>query len=404
MMSRGNKTSTGWPTVPLGDLVEPVERREVVKPDKIYDILGAHWYAKGLYIKATKPGSQIRAKYVYRVEKADFVYNRLFAWKGSFAVATEENSGCYVSNEFPCFVVDQEHLDSQYLWYYFSRATAWNEALGLSSGGTPTSRNRLKEARLLAMCIPLPPLEEQRRIVARIEELAAKVEAARALRQQATEGAEALGGGILAKAYDEAAEIAGGTERLDDLCRQITDGTHSTPTYVMSGVPFLSVKDITTGDIRFDDARFITPEEHEVLRRRCKPEFGDVLLTKVGTTGFAKAIDVHREFSIFVSLALLKLDGERLTPEFTEYMLNSPRLREYSRSGTRGVGNKNLVLKFIREFPMPAPPLEEQHRIVAYLDALLAKVDAVKAHQAATAAALDALLPSILDQAFKGEL
>src|SRR5207249_8193310 len=105
----------------------------------------------------------------------DFVYNRLFAWKGSFAVATEANAGCYVSNEFPCFAIDQDRADAKFLWRYFSRASPWEEALGLSAGGTPTSRNRLKEEKFLSMEIPIPPLPQQRRIVARIEELAAKI-------------------------------------------------------------------------------------------------------------------------------------------------------------------------------------------------------------------------------------
>ncbi|CAG0998915.1 partial Type-1 restriction enzyme EcoKI specificity protein, partial [Gammaproteobacteria bacterium] len=233
---------------------------------------------------------------------------------------------------------------------------------------------------------------------------AAKIEEARGLRRLAVEEAEALAGAMRARVYDEAVNIAGGVERLDDLCHRITDGTHVTPTYVSEGIPFLSVKDITSGKIRFDDTRFITPEEHAELTKRCKPERDDVLLTKVGTTGFAKAIDVDREFSIFVSLALLKIDKTRLNPKFTEYMLNSPKLREHSDSGTRGVGNQNLVLKFIRDFPMPAPSLEEQRRMVAYLDGLQAKVDALKQLQSQTQMELDALLPSVLDKAFKGEL
>jgi type I restriction enzyme S subunit len=107
--------------------------------------LGARWYAKGLYTKDVRTGSEIQAREVYRVEQGDFVYNRLFAWKGSFAIASSENHGCFVSNEFPCFTVDPHQADGQYLWHYFSREPAWNEALGLSSGGTPTSRNRLRK-------------------------------------------------------------------------------------------------------------------------------------------------------------------------------------------------------------------------------------------------------------------
>ena len=167
-----------FPMVGLGKVLRPVSRPEPVDPAKTYPILGAHWYAQGLYIKDTKPGSEIQADKVYRVEKGDFVYNRLFAWKGSFAVATEENHDCYVSNEFPYFTVKDARADGHFLWRYFSRASAWEEALGLSTGGTPTSRNRLKEEKYLAMKIPLPPLSEQRRIVARIEELAAKIDEA----------------------------------------------------------------------------------------------------------------------------------------------------------------------------------------------------------------------------------
>lgn len=182
-----------WPKTTLGEVLDPVSRPEPVSPDGIYRILGAHWYAHGLYTKDTLTGAEIQAPKVYRVVKGDFVYNRLFAWKGSFAVATQENHGCYVSNEFPCFRVKSERLDAHFLKYYFSRETSWTEALGLSSGGTPTSRNRLKEEVFLQLQIPLPPLAEQRRLVERIDALAAKIEEAKRLRAEALYRSTALG-------------------------------------------------------------------------------------------------------------------------------------------------------------------------------------------------------------------
>ena len=102
-------------------LLTRVSREEAVAADQRYDILGAHWYAKGLYTKETKFGSEIAAAKVYRVVEGDFVYNRLFAWKGSFALASTENNGCYVSNEFPCFAVNQDRLEPQFLFRCFSR-------------------------------------------------------------------------------------------------------------------------------------------------------------------------------------------------------------------------------------------------------------------------------------------
>ena len=172
--------------VRLAEILRPLSRPETVNPEKIYDALGCRWYAGGLYIKESKPGAQFQASKLYRVEEGDFVYNRLFAWKGSFAVATKATHGCYVSNEFPCFTINSERAYSQYLRWYFTIQSVWDEALGLSSGGTAISRNRLKEEKFLSLLIPLPTLEEQRRIVARIEELAAKIEEARGLRRGAT--------------------------------------------------------------------------------------------------------------------------------------------------------------------------------------------------------------------------
>lgn len=167
--------------------------------------------------------------------------------------------------------------------------------------------------------------------------------------------------------------------RLDSLCYLITDGTHYTPTYVPSGVPFLSVKDVTGGKIDFCNTRFISPKEHAELSKRCKPEFQDILFTKVGTTGIARVVDVEMEFSIFVSLALLKFSKNYLSPYFLELLLNSPLVRDQSERNTQGVGNKNLVLKSIRNFVVPLPPLEEQKRIVAKVNQLIALCDELKA-------------------------
>ena len=163
--------------------------------------------------------------------------------------------------------------------------------------------------------------------------------------------------------------------RLNDICKLITDGTHSTPKYTDSGIPFISVKDITKGIIDFSDTRFISQEEHEVLIKRCNPEYGDVLLTKIGTTGIAKVVDTRKEFSIFVSIALLKLFNEFVNENYIEFLINSPFVKKQSEEGTQGVGNKNLVIRVIKNFIIPLPPLEEQQRIVAKVDEIMRYLD-----------------------------
>ncbi|MFL5624412.1 MAG: restriction endonuclease subunit S [Ktedonobacteraceae bacterium] len=392
--------SASFPMVQLGNLLQ--HRSDFIEIDDFasYKRCRVQLHAQGIVERDAVQGAELKIKKQQVCRTNEFLVAEIDAKLGGFGIVPESLDGAIVSSHYFLFTIDGSALDHRFLNFYI-RTPAFMEQVR-AKGTTNYAAIRPKD--VLQYEIPLPLPEEQRRIVARIEELASKIEEARRLRQKVEAEAEALLSSMFTAAYNEARKFVGKLERLDDLCLTITDGTHVTPTYVSEGIPFLSVKDITTGQIRFDEAKFISPEEHVLLTKRCKPERDDVLLTKVGTTGFAKAIDVDREFSIFVSLALLKLDKRRLHPKYTEYMLNSSQIRKHSEEGTRGVGNKNLVLKFIKEFPIPAPPLPEQKRIVAYLDNLQAQADRLKHTQSETSAELDALLPSILDKAFKGEL
>jgi type I restriction enzyme S subunit len=172
-----------WPLVKLGEVLQQVSRQELVDPLREYTTLGVRWYAQGLFAKDKLMGHQIAAPKIYRVEEGDFVYNRLFAWKGSFAVADNTVSNCYVSNEFPCFRSIEGMLDVRYLHTYFRQEPSWTAALGLSSGATPTSRNRLKEAAFLSLNVPLPPLEVQRSIVARFDQIQQQLQTVTKLRE-----------------------------------------------------------------------------------------------------------------------------------------------------------------------------------------------------------------------------
>lgn len=75
--------------------------------------------------------------------------------------------------------------------------------------------------------------------------------------------------------------------QLADLCKTITDGTHKTPTYIEQGIPFLSVKNISSGTFDLENVKYISEQEHEELLKRCNPELGDVLFCRIGTLGKA---------------------------------------------------------------------------------------------------------------------
>jgi type I restriction enzyme S subunit len=407
-----------WPMVPLGDLLKQTQRREVVESAKIYDILGTHWYAKGLYTKYTKLGSDIRARSVNRVKQGDFVYNRLFAWKGSFAIATQENNGCYVSNEFPCFVVNAERLDGQYLWHYFSRAAAWNEALGLSSGGTPTSRNRLKEAKLLAMCIPLPPLDEQLRIVARINELATLIQEAQSLRAQALEESKALASSALSQMFDyqvnDMLPDGWAWHSLNELLIDSREGMKTGPFGTLlqkseiqsEGVPILGIVNVQANRFVPGFADYVTTQKASELSSYELQE-GDIVVARSGTVGRSCIVPSGLDPVPIMSTNLirLRLNTRAFLPELLCRLFNGSRLIEHHKeSECRGSTRSFFTQRILSKLRIPVPPLPEQHRIVVYLHELQAKAAELTALQDATQVELDALLPSVLDCAFKGEL
>ena len=130
-----------WRTVPLAELLQPVSRPVTIVPGETYRLLGAQWYAKGLFVREEKDGSEIRAQILYVVHEGDFVYNRLFAWKGSFALATSTDQGCLVSNEFPCFEVDRSVVEPGWLRSYFTQSRVSRQVLGLGAGGRHEPRS-----------------------------------------------------------------------------------------------------------------------------------------------------------------------------------------------------------------------------------------------------------------------
>ena len=396
-----------WPTVALGEVVTPVSRPVPVVPTEMYSILGMHWYAEGLYIKDRKMGAQIQADTLYEVREGDFVYNRLFAWKGSFGVAHAEVDRCFVSNEFPCFQADRTRVNPDFLRYYFSQAGVWGFVESQSSGSTPTSRLRLKEPQFLALQIPLPPLDEQRRIVARIEALAARIEQARALRREALAEAEALWGSVASSHLRALAGVP--HKRIVDLA-EVRGGIQKGPQRAAGANPvrYLTVAHVQRNHISLNDPRYfeVSPDELE----RWLLQSGDVLIVEgngssdqIGRTAlFHGEIDpcVHQNH-----LIRIRPDSKQILPAYLNLYLNSPDGQEEVRARSRTTSGLNILsIGRISDIVVPVPPLDKQRSIIDNLDDTQARIARLKGLQAEAAAELDALLPSILDKAFRGEL
>ena len=164
--------------------------------------------------------------------------------------------------------------------------------------------------------------------------------------------------------------------RLESISNLITDGTHKTPKYVDKGIKFLSVKNISSGEYDESYIKYITEEEHEKLITRCKPENGDILLCRIGTLGKPYIIELDFEFSIFVSLALIKLNNKKLNRFIKNYMESYSFMKTIDEIKVGGGSHTYKInLRDLNTVLIPIPPLAEQERIVAKIEELMPLVE-----------------------------
>jgi type I restriction enzyme S subunit len=176
-----------WEQTRLSDVTTQVQDAVKVVEGESYPLLGVRWYAEGPFLRETVTSETSKATRFFRVRSGQFIYNRLFAWKGSFGLVGSDLEGSCVSNEFPLFECDRSRLLPEFLNLHFRQPKVWEDIERVSTG-TTASRNRWKESQFNNHRIALPPLAEQLRIVdvmeavdAQMDALAAEAKAARIL-------------------------------------------------------------------------------------------------------------------------------------------------------------------------------------------------------------------------------
>lgn len=194
-------------------------------------------------------------------------------------------------------------------------------------------------------------------------------------------------------------------ERLEYLTYLVTDGTHHTPKYVDNGVKFLSVKNVRPMVINDSSIKHITQEEHSSLIKRCQPEKGDILYTKIGATfGYAAQIKLDYEFSIFVSLCLIKPVKNLMSSTYLEMLMNSDVVFNQARKRISGTAVPDLHLIEIRDFKIPICSRTEQEIIVSHLEKDLSILKSLEQTVEISLKKAETLRQSILQKAFEGKL
>jgi type I restriction enzyme S subunit len=382
-----------WQTVALGEVLTLVSRNEKVNPLETYKLLGIRINGNGVYLRETKTGSESSAKELSKVKTGDFIYSRLFAWNGAFDIVKEEFNDYYVSNEFPTFSVNETIIDKRFLLFWFRLSPTLKAVEDKCTGSTPQTRNRFKEKFFFDLKIPLPSLTEQRRIVARIEALAVKVEEVKKLRQEIVEDNYKMLLGVYHKIIENAeyktmAEVA-------PLVRRPVEQIDNEKYY-----PELGVRSFGNGTFHKTAIKGVelgTKRIYEI-----KPD--DLVFSNVfaweGAIAVAKPEDNNR-FGSHRFITCVAKENLALSSFLEFHFLTQKGLEQIGDASPGGAGrNRTLGLTKLEALKVPIPAIEKQR----WFDSLLQKTNAIKKHQADTEQQLNALMPAILDQAFKGEL
>ncbi|MCR4347038.1 MAG: restriction endonuclease subunit S [Sulfuricaulis sp.] len=373
------------------EVLTPISREEVVDPVREYRLLGVRLDGQGPFLREMVLGSETAANKLFCVAAGDFIYSRLFAWRGAFGIIEEELDGCYVSGEFPTFAPIANKIDIRFLRYWFRLSGTLDRVSEDCSGSTPLTRNRFKEKFFLSLEIPLPPLAEQRRIVARIEELAAKIAEARSLRQQTTAEVEAFVISVHAKL------AAKRTKKLGEVLKLDEDAAAILPT---GSYPQVGMRSFGGG--LFPKGAVAGMETtYRAFNRLYE---GALVLSQVKGWEGAVAVCPTELAGWFVSpeYRTFRCIPSETRPGYLGPLVRTEWFWGKLAHATRGVGarrERTRPEQFL-EIELPMPDVEHQKRG----EMLFAQVDALKRLQVETVAELDAMLPAILDRAFKGEL
>lgn len=396
---------SGWQMVRLSEIAVPVSRPVTVTTGVQYRTIGVKWWGEGAYERQTIDGSETAAQTLFSVRKDDLIINKIWVRHGSTAIASDAVDGCAASNEFPTFELDRTRVLPRWLHWLSKTKPFWKECDKLSRG--TSGKNRIKPELFLTIEVPLPLLEEQQRIVQRIEELSAKIEEARGLRRRTMEQAERIHGAAtneILYAYSNVERVA--IELLADVRGGIQKGPHRTPGE--NPVRYLTVAHVHRNRISTSDPRYFEVSSEELERWRLLP--GDVLIIEgngsaeqIGRTAiFRGEIEhcVHQNHVIRI-----RPNKELIEAEFLNLYLNSPVGQDEVQSRSRTTsGLRTLSVGRIKQIAVPFLPLTAQKAICASANELHKRTAALKLLQVETAEELNALLPSVLDKAFKGEL
>ena len=293
-----------------------------------------------------------------------------------------------------------KHLDNKYLLYVLRSDFFTDLVKGKQRG---ISYPAISDKDFYSLSIPVPPIEEQKRIVAKLEKVFAEIDRAEKAYQELQTLSDALTKQILQKAIEgklvSQLDSEGVVEQIGEvpeevpfeipeswkwvtlskLVPNIVDCPHSTPKYSTEETDFRAIDtNCISSDGKIKSWRFVNEEIYKKRVKRLKPEKDDIIYTREGSIGRAARLPANLSVCMGQRVMLIR-PGEYVESKYLQWFLMSPYALMYLTQQQRGIGVKHINVSDVKKLPIAVPPLLEQRRIVEKLEELLKQVEALKA-------------------------
>jgi len=354
---------------------------------------------KGKEIKSSKvlvyPGDCLFGKLNPRVQKVWLVgpnnNKRQIATTEFFPIISKEkpNGKRWFLPEFLFFILKSPNIQERII----------HKVLG-----TTASRQRLSPNDILEEEIPCPPLEEQRRVVARIQEIMSRIEQAKKLREEALEDTEAIMQSALHQTFSKVEEKGWEWKGLGEICNHVRYGLTAKSSRAPEGILFVRITDIDlNGNLKLTEPHHVKIDEETYEKYSIR--MGDILIARSGATAGKVYLCNVEQKAVFASyLIRFRLKEDIVMPRFVFYFLQSPLYWMQLQISKVGGAQPNVNAQNLKCLRIPIPPLEQQVTIVAYLDNLREKFCTVKKYQEESQKEIEIMSQAVLRKAFSGKL
>jgi type I restriction enzyme, S subunit len=398
-----------WPIKTLGEAcqIRPPKseaRRELVDSDLVSFLPMEAMGIDQMFVTAmqVKELGEVAGSYTYFAE-GDVLLAKITPCfeNGKLGIASGlENGVGFGSSEYIVFRPDNS-VAKEWLYYFLSREAFRDEGAARMSGAV--GHKRVTKDFIETYPVPVPPLPEQKRIVAVLNEAFAGIAIAQANAEKNLQNARALFESHLHSVFTQRGE--GWIDRqLATLCREITVGHVGSmkQEYKESGIPFLRSQNIRPFEVSMENAMFIDEKFHRTLKKsQLRP--GDLAIVRTGYPGTSAVIPSELPDSNCSDLVIVR-PGEEVNPHFLAAFFNSAFGKQLVLGKIVGAAQKHFNVTAAKEVMLHVPPRVEQNKIVQMIEIFRTETQRLESIYQQKLTALEALKKSLLHQAFAGEL